>query len=156
MATATAERRELNFNSLDDAIAEIERLAQGEVRTTGKHTFGQIVEHLARSCEMSAGKIVGPKPPLMMRIMMPFIKGMVLNGSAKPGFKLPSKAEAFFWPEGDVDVQQALAHFKESVEYYKTNGPLEVHPVFGKATREQIDNLNITHSSMHLSFVHPA
>lgn len=156
MATATFERRELSFNSLDDAVAEVERLAQGQVRTTGKHTFGQIVEHLARTHDMSTGKIVGPRPPFIMRLLMPIMKRMILNGPAKPGFKLPAAAEAFFWPEGDVDVQQALTHLKESVENYKTNGPLEVHPVFGKATREQIDNLNITHCAMHLSFVHPA
>ena len=150
------ERRTLNFNSLDDAVADVVQLAQGEVRTTGNHTFGQIIEHLSRTHDMATGKIVGPKPPLMMRLMMPIAKKFILGKPARTGFKLPAAAEDFFWPQGEVDVQQAIAHLKESVENYKTNGPLEVHPIFGKATREQIDQLNITHCAMHLSFVHPA
>lgn len=152
----TPERRELNFNSLRDAVADAEQLAKGDVRTTGNHTFGQIVEHLAKTHDMATGKIKGPALPFYMRIFMPFMKNSILSKPAAPGFKLPPAAEEFFWPDGDVDVQQAVAHLKESVENYYTNGPLEVHPVFGKASREQIDNLNITHCAMHLSFVHPA
>ena len=150
------QRRDLSFSSLDDAVADAEQLAQGEVRTTGNHTFGQILEHLARTHDMATGKVVGPPLPFMMRIIMPFIKGSILKGPAKPGFNLPPKAEAFFWPEGEIDVQQALGHLRESVENYHANGPLPVHPVFGKASREQIDRLNVGHCAMHLSFVHPA
>ena len=149
------ERRELSFDSLDEAVAEVERLASGEVRTTGNHSFAKILKHLALTHDMSSGKIEGPRPPFFMRLMMPFLKGMILNGPVKPGFKLPSAAEAFFWPEGDIDLREAVSHFKESVENYKQNGPLPVHPVFGKATSDQINRLNCGHCAMHLSFVHP-
>ena len=149
------ERRELNFTSLDDAVADAEALAAGEVRTTGNHSFGQILEHLARTHDMATGKVPGPQLPFFMRLMMPFLKGSILNGPVKPGFNLPKDAESFFWPDQEFDVQEALAHLKASVENYKTNGPLSVHPVFGKATKEQVDRLNINHCAMHLSFVHP-
>jgi len=145
----------LSFSSLDDAVADAQRLAEGEVRTTGNHTFGQILEHLARTHDMATGKIVGPRPPFMMRLLMPLMKGMILNKPVKPGFKLPKDAEAFFWPDQEFDVPQALTHLVESVENYKTNGPLAVHPVFGKLSREQSDGLNVSHCAMHLSFVHP-
>ena len=147
----TPERRTLNFNSLDDAVADAEHLAQGEVRTTGKHSFGQIIEHLARTHDMVTGKTVGPKLPVT-----PEMKEAVLGKPVQAGFQLPPEAEEFFWPQGDVDVQQAITHLRESVENYNTNGPLEIHPVFGEATREEIDLLNVTHCAMHLSFVHPA
>ena len=151
----TPERRELQFGTFDDVIADAEQLASGEVRTTGNHTFGQILKHLALSNDMTTGKIVGPKPPWFIRLIMPVMKNFILNGPIRPGFKLPPKAEGFFWPAGEVDVQEALTHLKESVEHYKANGPLEVHPMFGKASREQIDRLSIGHCAMHLSFVHP-
>lgn len=155
--SGTKERRELSFNSLDDVIAEAERLAAGDVRVTGNHTFGQILEHLARTAESSVGKIVPPPPPWFVRtLIIPLMKKSILNGPSKPGFKLPTPAQNFFWPSEEVDVQQGLARLRESFDLYKTKGPLAVHPVFGKATREQIDNLNITHAAMHLSFVHPA
>ena len=77
-----------------------------------------------------------------------------LNNSAD-GFKLPQKAEAVFWPDQDFDVQEALTHFKESVEHYKSQGPLPKHPMFGKLTRKENDRLNCSHCALHLSFVHP-
>lgn len=149
------DRRELDFASLDEAVADAERLAAGEVRTTGKHTFGQILEHLARTHDMVTGKIVAPKLPWYMRMLMPFMRSSILSKPATPGFNLPREAEKFFWPEGEVDVQQALVHLRESVEHYNANGPLPIHPVFGRATTEQIDKLNCSHCAMHLSFVHP-
>lgn len=153
--TKTRERRELSFSSLDEAISDAERLAHSEVRTTGNHSFGQILKHLALSLDMATGEIIAPRPPIWMRMMMPFMKGMILNGPAKPGFKLPKKSESFFWPAEPIDAQEAMAHFKKAAATYNAKGPLPVHPVFGEATREQNDRLNITHCSMHLSFVHP-
>lgn len=152
----TPERRELSFSSLDEVVADAERLSQGDVRTTGNHSFGQILKHLALTHDMATGKIKTPRPPLHMRLLMPFLKGMILNGPVKPGFKLPKASEEFFWPDGEIDIQEALTHLRESVENYKANGPLAVHPVFGKVSREQNDRLNCGHCAMHLSFVHPA
>lgn len=149
------ERGELSLGSLDEAVAEVEKLADGNVRTTGKQTFGQIIEHLARTHDVVTGKTVPPKMPFFMRMMIPLIKNSMFNKPASPGFKLPAAAQGFFWPTEDVDVQQALTHLKESVERFNTRGPLEVHPIFGKIAPEQSIRMNCGHCAMHLSFVHP-
>lgn len=152
----TAERRELKFDNLGEAIAEAERLAANEVRTTGQHSFGQILNHLALSIEVSTGRVVAPRPPFMMRLMTPLIKRMVINSKPlQPGVKLPANGEAFFWPDQEFDVAAALQSLKAAVEYYESNGPLEKHPFFGKLTREECDQLNCRHAALHLSFVHP-
>lgn len=150
-----SDRRELSFNSLDEAVADAERLAAGEVRTTGNHSFAEILRHLALTHDMATGKNEAPRPPWFMRLLMPFLKGMILNGPIKPGFNLPKASENYFWPDTDIDVPSALTHFKESVENYKQVGPLPIHPVFGKIDRDQSDRLNCGHCAMHLSFVHP-
>lgn len=153
----TAERRELTFQNLDEVVAEAERLAAGEVRTTGNHSFGQILNHLAVSHDVSTGRVTAPPPPLFMRLMMPLMKRMVINSKPlKPGIKLPAKGEAFFWPDRDIDVASGLNYLRESAEYYKSNGPVEKHPFFGKLTRAEADQLNCRHAALHLSFVHPA
>jgi Protein of unknown function (DUF1569) len=154
--SSSPERRELSFKSLDEAVAEVERLARGNTRTTGNHTFGQIVEHLARILDTAVGKTIPPRLPLILRLVMPVAKHIVLRGPVKPGFKLPTEAQSFYWPEGDVDVQQALAHLRESVEDFKTKGPLAINPIFGKLSRERTLKLQCDHCAMHLSFVHPA
>lgn len=149
------ERRELSFNSLDEVVADAERLASSEVRTTGNHSFGQILEHLARTHDMTTGKMVAPPPPWYMKIMIAIMKPMLINPkNVKPGFKLPKQAEEVFWPDQEFDVQEALAHLKESVEYYKSNGPMPKHPMFGTLSRQQNDELNCCHGALHLSFVH--
>jgi hypothetical protein len=157
LMTARPERRELQFNNLDEVVAEAERLASGQVRTTGRHSFGQILEHLARSHDMTTGKLQVPPPPWYMRLMIPLMKPMLLNDKPlKPGFKLPKQSEAVFWPDQEFDVATALAHLKESIAHYQTQGPLPKHPMFGSITRQQNDQLICRHAALHLGFVHPA
>lgn len=150
-----SQRRTLAFDNLDDIVQEVERLARGSVRTTGKHSFPQIVRHLAMTHHMMTGRIASPRPPLFLRIMLPFLRPVILNNPARPGFKLPPAAEAVFWPSDEIALDSAVAMLRESVTYYKQHGPLSVHPIFGKATREQLDRLACSHAAMHLSFVHP-
>lgn len=148
-------RRELTLGSMDEVVAEVERLAAGRVTTTGKHDFPRIVRHLAMANNMTTGRLAAPKPPLLMRLILPLIRSSILNGPVKPGVKLPAKAEALFWSQDDISTQDAIAMFKDSVAYYKKHGPLPVHPFFGKATPEQSNRLLCGHAAMHLSFVHP-
>ena len=150
------QRRELTLGNLDDVVAEVERLASTTVATTGKHSFPEIVRHLALTNSMMTGRISAPKPPLIMKLVLPFIRASILKGSVKPGVKLPANAEAAFWPDEEIAIEDAIQMLKESVAYYKQHGPLPVHPIFGKATREQLDRLTCNHAAMHLSFVHPS
>jgi hypothetical protein len=149
-------RRKVTLNTLDDIVAEVERLAASDVTTTGKHSFPKIVRHLALTNNMMTGRIPAPKPPLIMKLLLPFIRSSILKGPVKPGVKLPANAEAEFWSDEEITVEDAVQMLKESVLYYKEHGPLPVHPIFGKATREQLDRLTCSHAEMHLSFVHPA
>ena len=80
---------------------------------------------------------------------------MINSKPLKPGVKLPAQAEGFFWPNQDYDVQDAFQEFKASIERYKANGPLAIHPFFGKMTSQQCDELQCRHAALHLSFVHP-
>ena len=153
----TPERRELKFQNLDEVVADAERLAAGETRVTGNHSFGQILTHLALSQDVSTGKATAPPPPFFMRLMMPLMRRMVINSKPlKPGIKLPAKGESFFWPDQEITVAEALQHLKDSTEHYRNHGPLAVHPFFGKLSTAEADELNCRHAALHLSFVHPA
>lgn len=135
---------------------QVERLAASDVTTTGKHNFAQIVRHLALSNNMITGRIPAPKLPLIKKLILPFIRSSILKGPVKPGVRLPANAEAVLWPDDEISIQDAIALLRESVAYYKTHGPLPVHPIFVKASREQLDRLTCSHAAMHLGFVHPA
>lgn len=149
-----SEQRDVQFQSLDEVATDIESLDE-TARVSGNHSLAAIVRHLAITNEIVVGDAVPPKLPLPMRLAMPLMRKSILNSPAKPGFKLPTKAmQAFFWPENDVTLADAKARFKKSVQEYNSRGPLPAHPVFGKATPEQMDNLVLSHAAMHLSFVH--
>lgn len=154
MATVP-EQRDLTFNTIQEVVAEAERLAAGEVRTTGNHSFAEILNHLALSHDVASGRLTPPPPPFFMKLMRPIIRLFVFgNKPLKPGIKLPPAGESFFWPKAD-DVESALTYLKESADHYRTTGPVEKHPFFGNVTREQADSLNCRHGALHLSFVHP-
>jgi hypothetical protein len=145
--------RSITFQSLDDVAKEIDRLASGPVTVTGKHDFPSIVRHLAITNFSMSGKLVPPKLPWYMRLIMPLLKSSILNGPVTPGFNLPAKAQAFLWPPNPIILEDAVSMYRDSMAYYKQHGPLPVHPIFGRATRAQIDNLNLRHAAMHLGFV---
>ena len=149
-------RRELTLSTLNEVVDEVERLASGNVITTGKHSFPQIVRHLALTNNMTTGRLTVPKPPLIMRLILPLIRSAILKGPARSGVKLPKAAESLFWADEDISIGDAVAMLKESVAYYEQHGPLPVHPIFGKASRQQLDHLTCSHAAMHLSFVHPS
>ena len=148
-------RRELVFSSLDEVLSDVTQLAQGKVRNSGQNNFPNIVRHLAITNDLVVGERTPPKLPLMMRLFMPFMRSSILNGPVKPGFKLPSDMQAFFWPDSSIETDAAIKQLSDSIDRYKTKGPLPVHPLFGKATRQQVDGLILKHAAMHLSFVHP-
>jgi hypothetical protein len=151
------ERRDITFHHFDEIVADAEHLASGKWRTTGRHSLGQILHHLALSHDVASGRVVAPPPPWFMKLLMPLISRMVINDKPlKPGVKLPAKSESFFWPNKEFDVPLELQHLKESVDYLKSNGALEIHPFFGKLTKEESEQLSFRHAALHLSFVHPA
>lgn len=151
------ERRELTFQNLDEVLVEAERLAASEVRTSGNHSFGRILNHLALGLDVSTGRVVAPPPPFFMKLIMPLMKRMVINSKPlKPGIKLPAKGEAFFWPDRDFEITSSLQYLREAVDNFKSNGPLQKHPFFGKLTTEQVEQLECRHAALHLGFVHSA
>lgn len=149
-------RREISFFSLEEVISDIETLASSDYETTGDHSFGKIIQHLATTNEMVVGNIAPPKLPWHMRLLMPFLKSGMLNNPVEPGFRLPNPSmQEFFWSSSEVDIRKAIENFRRSVKDYHEKGPLPVHPIFGKASKEQIDKVTLSHAAMHLSFVHP-
>jgi len=151
-----AQRRELEFATLAEAAAEVERLASVETTTSGNFSHGQIVRHLAITLDIVSGHTPPPKVPFLIRTVAPWIKGFILSKPIKPGTKLPSGAQSVFWPEGDISVADASEQFRQSLARYESTSQLPPHVIFGKMTRDEQDLLQRGHIAMHLSHVHPA
>ena len=150
-----ADRRDLHFDSIEEALAEAERLAASDVKTTANRSYGQILEHLARTLDVVTGHTTGLSVPLPLRWIMRIGRPWVLARPMKPGFNLPSQAQSTLWPSDEVSVADGMAHFREALERFRQAESLPKHPLFGTMTRDQHEQLQCRHCELHLSFVYP-
>ncbi len=84
-------RRKVRYASLQDVLADAERMSAGHAQTLGNWSAGQIFAHLARSMNNS---IDGSDLQIPWYIRMPsrLLKRWMLKGPMPPGFQLPDSA----------------------------------------------------------------
>jgi hypothetical protein len=146
-------RRKLNYTSLDDILADAERLNSGPVQTLGNWTPGQIYKHLATAFN---GSIDGfPDAfPWYLRFMAKLFKKRILAGEMPPGFKLPPEFAKAVLPEPTA-ADVGLAELRAAVARLKQESRRAKHPVFGEITREEWDRIHFMHANLHMSFLVP-
>ena len=168
-----AGRRRLHFESLDEVLAESERLTAGRYRRLGNWTLGQILMHLALAGDKSIdGTIAGrsglffksaegkmTRPRWFVRLpAKPFflvVKWYLRRWGPPPGIRPP----ACFWKEiapitggeGLTD-EEGLAAFRRAVGRLKSDNARDLE---GLMTREMFDLYHLRHAEMHLSFIIP-
>jgi hypothetical protein len=146
-------RRQLHFNSLDEILADVDRLAQGKVRALGNWSPGQILKHL--SVPMMWCLDGAPfKGAWYIRLFGWFIKSKFLRDTMTPGFQLSGDFAAELvaaettWEDGLQTIRGAIARLKAESQRHPS-------PFLGALTREQWDQLHCRHSELHLSFLVP-
>ena len=146
-------RRTLQFNSLDEILAEVERLNQGKVRAIGNWSPGQVLKHLTVPMTwcLDGAQVTAP---WYIRVFGWFVKNRFLTKPMPAGFALPKATEEYLvpgattWEEGLQAIRAALARLKAESQRHPS-------PFLGVLTREQWDQLHCRHSELHLSFLIP-
>ena len=156
MAVATNKvpnRRELHFNSVEEILADVERLAKGDIRPLGNWSAGQILKHLAVVMNAS---IDGPgfRLPWYMRLLGRIIRKRVLNGPMSAGFQLPSNAAKVLVP-APTSLEEGLAVFRHAVHRQQTETGRQPSVFLGPLTAEEWTQLHCRHAELHLSFLAP-
>ena len=147
-------RRELTFASLDEVVADAEKLvASPNTKMLGNWPLSQLLTHLATAVN---GSIDGysAKAPWLVRLIGPLLKGRFLKNKMSPGFKLPKDVEVGFFP-AVPSPQEALEELRAAVVRLKTEKMTTRHPVLGKLTHEEWTRLHLRHAELHLSFAIP-
>jgi Protein of unknown function (DUF1569) len=147
-------RRELHYASYDEALQDMQRLNSQGFQTLGNWSFGQILDHLARSVnKMIDGTEwkMGAVGQFFMRLLM---KKRFLNGPLIPGFQIP-KAGAAFLPD-DISADEGLARLTAAVARLKEIPDRAENGALGKLTNEEWDQFQLNHFALHMSFVLPA
>lgn len=149
-------RRQVRYESYDDLLADAERMAGLEVRTLGNWSYGQILDHLARSIH---AMIEGPgfSMPMPMRfIMRQLMMKKMVHQELPPGFKFPVKVSDRFTPPEGAQVEPSLDALREAVARVKSTDQRGLHPAFGTVKTSDWDSFQLRHCEMHMSFVQPA
>jgi hypothetical protein len=155
MATvASRPRRDVHYESLDDFLADAERLAKMPTHTIGNWTYPQILDHLARTVTASLDGF-GFKAPGWARLLIaPFVKNSFLTKTMKPGFKLPKRAMALV-PANDLTVPAAMEKLRQALARYGKEPAGAEHPFFGKLASQEWNSVHARHAELHMSFVVP-
>ena len=151
------QRRVLNFNSIDDCLAEVARIAAadsaGSLRTLGNWTAGQNLSHLAAWIEYGYHGFPLGKPPWRLRVIMRLrLPGMLKNGMS-PGAKIPGAPGGTYGAK-DLETQAAADRYRAALSRLKAGEPANHDsPAFGPMSEEKRVLLNLRHAELHLGFL---
>ena len=148
-------RRALRFESLDDVVADAEKLAASPTtKMLGNWPLERLLTHLTTAINGSIDGI-SARAPWVVRLAAPLFKGSILNKGMTPGFNLPKKVEPSFYPAA-ASPQEALEKLRAAVARTHHERMTARHPFFGQLTHDEWTKLHLRHSELHLSFAVPS
>ncbi len=149
-------RRAVSFATIDDAVADAERVAAadqtGNAKTVGNWTVGQILNHLA-TWATYAYDGAPFRAPWFIRIIARTFKKRFLTKAMPAGGRIPRVPGGTYGTE-IVPTDVALDRFRKAFTRLKHEPPTAPSPAFGPLTHEEAIALNLRHAELHLSFVH--
>lgn len=144
-------RRTLHFDTLDEVLADAERLvASPDTRTLGNWPLGQLLTHLALAINGSIDGIEA-RAPWYVRLIGRSIKGRIIRNGMRAGFRLPKSAESSAFPASE-SPQQSLEVLRAAIHRTRQEPMTARHPVFGRLTNDEWRQLHLRHAELHLSF----
>ena len=146
-------RREVQYTSLQDVLADAERLTQGNFNTLGNWSAGQIFLHLAKSFNDS---IDGSdmRLPWYLKLLGPLLKNKLLRGPMAPGVKLPESVAKVTVP-GPTSTEEGMAALRSAIARLESESKRAPSPFLGAMTKDEWNRLHLNHSALHMSFLVP-
>ena len=152
-----SERRRLRFESIDEVLAEVDRLAEaervGRLRQLGNWTLGQVLGHLAAWAEYSY-KGTPLKVPFFIKWILRLRKRKFLYGTMRAGVKIPGVNGGTLATQ-PMSLDEALGRMRRVMERLKSEAPTAPNSIFGPLTHEEWIAINLRHAELHLGFLIP-
>ncbi len=159
MATAAKpERRKLAFATLDEAVADAERLLAGGYDRAGNWDLAQVAGHLAEWMRFPMDGF--PKAPLLLRPavwLLRTVSGRQMRDTIlQHGFAAGTRTIGETVPAAGGDPAAAVAKLREVAARFAAHfGPIHPSPLFGPMDKELAARLQLIHCAHHLSFLVP-
>lgn len=153
------DRRTLRFENFMEVLTDAELLAeaerQGTLRATGNWTLGQAIGHLAFWARAPLDGYPNlPRPPWVIRVLMPLFKKNFLNKGLPAGVRIKGVPDGTYGIE-PMATEEAIAQLLPAYDRLVREKPPSLNPVIGRMTHEEYIKLNLRHAELHLSFFHP-
>jgi len=147
------ERRNLQFQVLDDALVDVDRLLKGGYVSLGCWTLGQAAWHLAAALQLSVDHPApvhhDPSRFASAEVKQAFFQsGRIGEGRPIPEGLLP--------PPAGLDDHVEASRLRDVIAHYKqAPGPVAEHPILGLLTRAEWDRFHCIHCAHHLGNLLP-
>lgn len=157
--TKTSEHRTLRFHSIDDALAEADRIAAadraGSLRTSGNWTAGQVFGHIATWMEYPYdGYPSTVRPPWFVKLILRMMKTKFLRGPLPRGARIPKFPEGTLGTE-PLSTDEGLTRLTRALHRLKAAPPHHPNPIFGVLTHDEWIAGNLRHAELHMGYLHP-
>ncbi len=151
-------RRELRFETLDDAVRDAEHLLAVGYDKAGNWDLGQCCGHITEWMRFPMDGF--PRPPFVLRGVMFLLRNTIGPGMLRKILADRSMPAGGATLKGTIpppgDDARAVEKLRETVGRANAyTGDLKPSPLFGKMTRETWIGLNLIHTAHHLSFLVP-
>lgn len=155
--TKTVHTRALEFGSVADCMAELDRIEaaekRGELTTNGNWTAGQIMAHLASWIEYGYVGFPIEAPPFFVRwILKRMLKKMLKSGTMDPGSNIPNVEDGTFGQD-DMETLAGIERFRAALLKMQSEPATYDSPAFGKVPDEVRVRVNLMHAQLHLGFL---
>ncbi len=149
----TLQRRQLDFKSWTEALADIDHLQRASYDRAGNWDLSQVVEHIGEGLQTALRGTNHRAGWIIRRFLGPMVLQRILRDRRmKAGIKVPQ-----WWLPGPThDESVAIDQFRSNVSAFQamTTTPFP-HPFFGALTKQQWNDLALIHAAHHLSFLVP-
>ncbi|MEM9416699.1 MAG: DUF1569 domain-containing protein [Planctomycetota bacterium] len=152
------ERRNLEFNTLDDILADAKALPAEGLTTTGKWTPAENVEHVSKVIGFATHGFPEGKAPAFQKMLFTTLLKLfgrkLLKVKIKPGVKFPA-GMTFLEPEKGIAWDEAVRRLEQNIADAKTHKMTHPSPIAGELGHEKWTLLHCRHAELHFSFIHP-
>jgi hypothetical protein len=148
----------LRFESIDEALAEVDRLVEaeraGRLKRVGNWTLGQALGHLAAWVDYSyTGAPL--KVPFFIKWILRLQKRKFLYKPMRTGARIPGIAGGTLATE-PMPLDEAERRYRRALQRLKSEAPTALNPIFDRLTHEEWIALHLRHAEGHLGFMVPA
>jgi hypothetical protein len=155
--TANVQRRKLCFETIGDALAEIERIVaaerSGALKHVGNWAPGQIMGHVAAWINYSYEGYPVRRPPWFIRVILRWLVKKYLRDGMRPGVRIPGIEGGTVGIE-PLSTAEGAERLRRALERLASDEPARYDsPAFGAMSPADRIQLNLRHAELHLSFL---